>query len=258
MKRLGVASTLATLVLVPTVAHAQTGMNLAWNNCISQSNAAVDKAYVCDGSANGSPFKLVFSFFPPVDLQQFVGLMVVIDVQTPAGTVPDWWALSIGECREGNLAFPGPWSGVGTGTSGSCQTAWADATIGGGYQWYSNGDGDSTVAGLGRLKLALARDSDHPVTIFANQQYVGGVIALDTFGDVDLGAGVCTGCTQPACIVLTQVELDQMLGAPGGDVQLITTQETRQYVTWQGGLVSGCQASIPQRTLWGSIRSVYR
>jgi hypothetical protein len=249
---------LTLLTFAAPLARAQTGMNLAWNNCITEGNCSADKAYACDGSQNGTPLKLVFSFFPPVDLPEFVGLMATIDVRTPSEPLPDWWRLTSGECREGNLSFPGPWSGIGTGTTGACQTAWANATIGGGYQWYSNSDGDSTVAGMGRLRLALARDADYPVALSANQQYVGGVVALDTFGDIDSGSGLCSGCTQPACIVLVQIELDQMVGAPGGDVHLITTPETRQYVTWQGGLVGGCQISMPQRTLWGSIRSIYR
>ena len=66
MKRLRVVLLLAGFALVAPVVHAQTGMNLAWNNCITQSNAAEDKSYACDGSTNGTPFKLVLSFFTAV------------------------------------------------------------------------------------------------------------------------------------------------------------------------------------------------
>jgi hypothetical protein len=40
----------ALLILAAPLARAQTGINLAWNNCITQGNAAADKAYACDGS----------------------------------------------------------------------------------------------------------------------------------------------------------------------------------------------------------------
>jgi hypothetical protein len=202
---------------------------------------------------NGTPFKLVFSFASPVALPQFVGIDAILEVRTSEATLPDWWRLASGECREGNLAFPGSLVGIGTGTTGVCQNPWTGANTGGGSLWTS----DSVEAGVGRLRVVFARDVE--ASLAANQQYVGGVITLDSFKDADTGEGACTGCSMPACIVLSQVQLFQTVGAPGGDIQTITSAETRAYVTWQGGLAGGCagQSSAPAR-LWGSIRAVVR
>jgi hypothetical protein len=248
------------LLLSGSLAHAQTGMNLAWNNCITQGSAAEDKAYACDGASNGTPFKIVFSFFAPVALPQFVGIQATLDVQTSEASLPDWWRLGVGECREGNFSFPGSLSGIGTGTTGVCQNPWSGATTGGGMIWYSDGNGDTIVAGLGRAKLAFARTNERALVV--DQQYVGGVITLDSFNDVDTENGVCTGCDLPACIVLQQVELFQTAGATNGDVHLITTAQYRNHITWQGGAIGGdgCPFGSQQLSnqMWGSIRAIYR
>jgi hypothetical protein len=105
------------------------------------------------------------------------------------------------------------------------------------------------------MRMAFARDSE--TALAANQQYVGGVITLDSFGDID----GCTGCSVPACIVLEQVELFQTLGAAGGDIHVISDAQTRSHVTWQGGAVggNGCPGGqAPQQVTWGSIRAIMR
>jgi hypothetical protein len=252
MKRLRTALT-GTLLLAlgATLAHAQTGMNLAWNNCITQPNAAADKAYACDGSMNGTPFKIVLSFFTPIELPKFVGIQATIDIRTSTGTLPDWWQLGGSQCRAGNLAFRGSAIGVGTGATGACRTPWAGANSGGGFHWSSPIPDDSL--NQGRLVIALARDVECALGI--NQQYVGGIIELDTFNDIESGYGVCSGCATPVCIVLNQVQLFQTAGAQGGDIQTITLPEARQWITWQGG---SCGLVTPARTMWGSIRAIYQ
>jgi len=114
--------------------------------------------------------------------------------------------------------------------------------------------------GSARLRLALARDASTPVSLTAAQVYVGGVITLDTYRDVDAGDGVCGGCSTPACIVLNEIQLFQNAGAPGGDVQILSTPHTRRFVTWQGGLTGDCAAGsdVAGRPNWGTIRALYR
>jgi len=251
MKKLLLVSA-ALLCLGASFAQAE-GVNLAWKNCITQATAAADIVYLCDGSLNGTPFKLVPSFVTDTALPQFVGMQAVIDVRSDQANLPDWWKLGSGECRQGNIVFPAGFIGVGTGATGACQNPWAGGNIGGGYQWNTESKGDPTnpsqvILGWGRLKLALARDTE--VALVAGQQYVAGVITLDTAGDVDLGSGVCAGCLLPACLVLNQVELYQTVGAPGGDKHVLTAPITRSYVTWQGGSIggAGCPASVPCTT----------
>jgi hypothetical protein len=132
-----------TLIAVSSTADAQ--INLAWNNCITQSNAAANIQYACDGSRNGNPFRLVPSFYAPDDLHEFVGVQMVIDLASDAGcadcypSIPppmtDWWRLGVGECRDGNLAFPASLAGVGTGTTGVCRNPWSGTNTSGVHQW---------------------------------------------------------------------------------------------------------------------------
>jgi hypothetical protein len=262
MKKLLLLCTVS-LLLSASLAHAQ--INLAWNNCITQAASAADKVYACDGSGNGTPFRAVFSFISPANLNNFVGIQGVIDVRTVNLTVlPDWWKLGVGECRDGNFIYPNSLTGIGTGTTGVCRNPWAGANTGGGFAWYSENKGDipetpTLAPGWGRVKIAFARDTE--TSLIQGQQYIGGVIAIDTFNDVDTGSGVCAGCALPACLVVNQIELYQVVGSPGGDILILTASDTRQFVTWQGGAVggAGCPISTPARNVtWGSIKAIYR
>lgn len=252
------AFTCAAIVASAPVAHAQ--LNLAWNNCITQGNSAVDKAYACDGSLNGSAFKGVMSFVSPVSINNFVGIQAVVDMGTTTGDpLPDFWRLGVGECRDGNFIFPSSLTGIGTGTTGVCRNPWVGANTGGGFQWYTESNGQFAVPGGARVKIAFARDTETSLT--QNQQYIAGVFLLDSFNDVDTGSGLCAGCVVPACLVLNQIELYQTVGSPGGDIIVMSTEATRRYITWQGGAIGGpgCPASVPVRkATWGSVKSLYR
>lgn len=262
MKKLVLLST-ASLLLCASLAHAQ--LNLAWNNCITQAASAADKAYACDGSLNGTPFKVVGSFISPANLDHFVGVQAVIDVRTNTlNTLPDWWKLGVGECRDGNFTFPSSLTGVGTGTTGVCRNPWQGGNTGGGFAWYTENKGDNQQSptpapGWGRVKLAFARDNE--TSLIQGQQYFAVVFTLDSFNDVDTGGGVCAGCSAPACLVFNQLELFQTVGSPGGDILILTSADTRQFVTWQGGAVggNGCPLEVPTRNVtWGSIKAIYR
>ena len=52
-----IAYLLVLFAVAASPSHAQ-GINLAWNNCITQASAAANMNYACDGSRNGNPFKL--------------------------------------------------------------------------------------------------------------------------------------------------------------------------------------------------------
>jgi len=256
------AFVLASIAASAPVAHAQ--LNLAWNNCITQGAAAADKAYACDGTANGTPFRVVMSFIAPANLDHFVGMTAVVDVRTSTlTTLPDYWKLGVGECRDGNFSFPISLTGIGTGTTGVCRNPWAGANTGGGFSYTSESRvtdvGSVPTPGWGRVVLAFARDSEGQ--LIQNQQYVAGAFTLDTFNDVDTGLGICAGCAQAACIVFNSLEVLQTAGSPGGDIVTLTTPATRSFVTWQGGAVggNGCPIETPVRNVtWGRVKSIYR
>ncbi len=250
-----------TVVLISSLAtsvHAQ-GINLAWNNCLGQPGAAANVEYACDGSRNGDPFRLVASFVSPADLQAFVGIQMVISLETMFASegphlapMTDWWRLGAGECRDGNLAFPGSMDGIGTGATGACQNPFLGASIGSGFQYtYS-----SSNPALVRLDMAIARDS--PIALTKGQHYVAGVITLDTFGDMPAeGVAICAGCCEKRAMILYDMELFQEPNQvpPQQDIYYLGMAATRQYVMWQEH--EAC-VTPTRRVTWGGIKAAYR
>jgi hypothetical protein len=238
-----------TLIAAPVRAQ----INVAWNNCITETNASDNIAYACDGSRNGLPFRCVVSVIPPVSVPAFVGAQVVIDIYGgtgpsthPLGPLPDFWRLGSGECRDGFLLMPV--STFGTGGS-SCLNPWTGANTGGGYQYTSSSD-------QARLVLVFARDTQTALT--GGQQYVAVVFGLDTWKDTDTGYGECPGCCSSMALVANNVTLYQL--TPGNDVTLFT-QADRNWVTWQstdGNHQPGCAPTPVRRGTWGSIKATYR
>jgi len=255
MKKLLVLTS-ALLVLGASVASAQ--INLAWRNCIAVTaggtSAQQNVTPLCDGSQNGIPFKGVLSFIAPANTAQFVGCDALLDIQTADPTLPDFWRLGVGDCREGNFAYPAVLTGIGN--TANCKNPYLGGNTGGGFSY----DPGSTPA-RSRVQLAIARDTEFP--LIAGAQYICGMFTLDTFKDVDLGDGECAGCQVPACLVLNQIAILQVAGQtpPSQDINILTTAATRQYVTWQGGAVpgGGCPGATPTKSAtWGSVKSLYR
>jgi hypothetical protein len=253
MKRIRVLA-LAVLSL-PAIAHAQ-GINLAWNDCITQPSAAANIQYACDGSRNGTPFNLVASFISPVTLHQFVGLELWLDVVLPLGDshytdpLPDWWRLGTGECRDGNIATPKTFTAIGTGTTGVCQNPFYGAFTGGGFLYTSEG----FLPNRAQLRTVFARSN--VFVINAGQQYISHLITFDTVGDVLNDDGLCPGCCQPMMITLSKIELDSVAGSPDGDVLFLTNPATRNFVWWQQ---TPCNApTATSRSTWGAVKATYR
>jgi len=240
-------------------------INVAWNNCLGVGNAAQDVSFACDGSRHGQPFRGVISFIAPATCDSFVGVQMTIDL-TADGTfpdpsvLPDWWHLGYGECRyyertfhtNANFTYPASLAGVGDAT---CLNPWADANrTGGGYDYTS---GTSRA----RIRFAFARDT--PTHLDEGKHYIAGVFEMDTWQDVDIGDGygVCAGCAQAACLVVSEVGVYQVVGTPPQDAFILNAAATRNFISWQGGDIGGhgCPAALPvRRATWGSIKSMYR
>ena len=170
--------------------------------------------------------------------------------------LPDWWRLGIDECRDENLAFPASMTGIGTGGAPAalCFNPWTGSNTGGGYQYTSEFGSPSRA----RLLTAFARAT--PTTLTAGQQYLSGVITLDTYNDVPNEADPtqCLGCCYPMYVILQQVELYQVAGQipPQQDIYILNTEGIRRYVTWQAS--GTCQQTPAKRTSWGRIKTTYR
>lgn len=261
MKKLLVLTS-ALLVLGASAASAQ--INLAWRNChavtAGTTSALQNVSYACDGNGlpNSNQQRGVMSFLAPPNVTQFVGTQMVLDIQTDQASLPDYWRLGLGECRDGSFAFPVSLSGVGNTTT--CRNPWAGGGLGGGFQYTSEFESPARA----RVLMAFARDTEVP--LIANQQYIAGMFTIDTIKDFDdgsIGTGQCDGCAAPACLVLNEVDVLQTAGQtpPAQDIYVLTAQATRRWVTWQGGAVpgGGCPGATPSKSAtWGSVKALYR
>jgi hypothetical protein len=75
------------------------------------------------------------------------------------------------------------------------------------------------------------------------------------------GTGACAGCSFPACIRLSQVQLAQPAAAGvSRDVTFTNTPPGggSQQVTWQGGVAVDCNIVPSRNRTWGQIKSLYR
>jgi hypothetical protein len=74
-----------------------------------------------------------------------------------------------------------------------------------------------------------------------------------------VGTGLCAGCLDPVCLVLNDLQLNQISGSAGGSPHL-TSPITSNFITWQGGAVGGgCPGATPTiNRSWGAVKSLYR
>jgi len=240
------------LLAVSSSAHAQ--INLAWNDCITKPNAAENVQYACNGTASGT-VNLVASFIPPDALPAFVAAELRLIISTDGGSLPDFWDLAYGGCRENSLYYPAYDNQTGTGTSGACQNPWSGSPSGGAFACEVN------YLGTGVTRIRTSRAIASARSLSAGQQYHGGVFTLDFLKSAETeNEPLCAGCCTTVTITLTSVELDQTAGSPGGDVITLTAPATRNVVTWNS---LGCNgsSSIPtptRKSSWGRIKATYR
>ncbi len=239
---------LVLIALVPSPSLSQPGLSLSWSDC-SLAPATESTAFACDD--NGQTFLLVAHFVTAAGSTSFAGISGVIDVALPvSGSVPDWWALGVGECRGGALTLGdvGPISG--------CDNPYAGTLGQGGGLVYEPHPIGSPIPYWRRVRIDWSRFEGG--TLQPNARSTAFTLRLDTSQSFDAGSGgVCAGCASPACISFTTLDVFSY----GGGSEIIETTSGRSFVTWRGGQVGGpgCPAVVPARAVtWGSIKALYR
>ena len=239
------AATAALLVVAAATASAG-GINLAWNDCSPA--GLTNKTFACTSNSLVGAI-MVASAIAPVPMDQLNSEESDMTLQTNQATLSQWWNLQTSggniPCRTGIAS-----SFDFTGGPFSCLDPWVGVASGG-Y--------DFTNAYLapnrGRIRTVCAIAGSTPIT-GVDEYYFFKITLL---GQKSTGNGSCAGCTDGACIVFTQLKLNQPLGVGN---YLITNPLVSQYVTWQSGGASvplGCPAATPTRTTtWGSVKSLYR
>src|SRR5438552_18447811 len=194
MKKIGLIAGVL-LVLGASMASAG-GINLSWNDCGAAGTA--NQTFACNVTT-GAPFTAVASFIAPHPLPQFVGLASQVDVTTDQATLPDWWAHGTGFCR-GTTGMSVSFDF----TSGpfSCTDFWAGQAAGGFA--YDVGFGSPDRARM-RIQCAIPFGTQAPVD--PSSEYVAYRVTITRAKAT--GTGSCAGCSNPACIVLNEIQLFQ-------------------------------------------------
>jgi hypothetical protein len=257
------------LALTASLASAVPGLDAGWftpgNNasyCPVNPASVVNRSDNCDANDNG-PYGFALALNAPAGISKWVGEELILDVQTAAAILPDWWHLekaSVGPpatpagCRDGSAGFS---TLRGTGSTTTCKDYWGATAQSGGIVWLPGNGGANRI----RMFGAFARATSEAIAITADVEYYVGTGAFDTNHAVaDVGVQPCAGCLLPACLVFQYIKVAQPAQTPGGDA-LLTDENVRRYMTWQGGAVggNGCPAETPtRRATWGQVKSLYR
>ncbi len=205
------------------------GINLSWSDC---GNAGFENMTFACNTNTGAPFAMIASFIPPPNVPAFLGVSAQIDIRSDTPALPDWWRHGTGQCRSTTALST---SFDFTAGPFTCTDFYAGQAAGGFA--YDVGFGSANRARL-RIQAAIPFDNAGPVD--PETEYYA--FKANLLRSKTTGTGSCTGCSEPMCIVLNEIQLFQPFER-NFDPQLIMPIN-RNYISWQGGSVT-CLSTTP-------------
>lgn len=245
-----VSAGLLLLTLVASVAAAG-GVSMSWGDYCSQSDGGPWNLTWACRSDTFTGIRMSCSFKPDQSHADFIGLSVFLAGMSEAPTVPDWWQLGPGGCREGALTLSTDGSTM-TGGPEACIDPWGGAATGTLDYW---GVTESI------LYVTATCNLDQPVAIEAGLKYFACQFRVDAHKTV---SGECWGCLAPGIFGIRAIELrfaggaePEVLDMPfAGDSRCLSYMNTSGYdhmCGWPWGYV------VPVRnSTWGQVKSLYR
>jgi hypothetical protein len=249
LMRVTPAAAAVLLALAAPVARADSALYLSWNDCALGSESVQTFLFDCGTEAG---FEELFCAFrmPLATGADVLGITAVVDIQSEALTLPDWWRLgAVGDCRSGALTIGGDFT-----LGAACVDPWQGQAVSE-IQAYNAGEprggpNQARIKAVCGIVPSLARTLDD------TSVYYGMKLVIQNTRST--GAAACAGCLQSACLVLNSIEVKRVAGAPGGDLVLATPAPVNgNWARWQGGVVN-C-GLVPVRNMtWGRVKSLYR
>lgn len=223
------------------------GANLAWNACLSEGGAA-NKDFACN--SNTGTNVLYGSFVLAASQPLCTGIEATVEISASADSLPAWWQLfNVGACRRTSLAAsfevssdPGTsctdmWQGTGVGGLGAYHTYWTIPQV------------TSGQANQASIRFGAAVPVDSPLQLTAGVEYYAFKLMVNNAKSN--GAGSCSGCSTPVCILLSNLNVVQS----DNQHESLTVAQTSNLVTWQAA--TSCPGAMAaQNITWGQIRSV--
>jgi hypothetical protein len=233
VRRLAVAvAVCASSVAGP--AHAQSGTNLTWDDCVGSGNESDHKIVAC---TNSGTFNLLCSFASPVDIPNVAAVDAFMDVKALNGSISPWWSQT------------GRWTGEAINSTGaSCGMGlWSQAPSGP-VVFVSV----QTVApNRIRVRTTTVVVPGEEQAVVAGQEYYSHTLQLH----FRAGTAEDPGCAAPACFAMA----DFVLIAPESSDIHIPIPLVQNAVGWQSGFPGQCIFYSPTaKNTWGQIKAIYR
>lgn len=257
MKRwLPILTVLAGLAVASAASADQRGLNLSWTDCSTFGTA--DMTFACNANS-GAPFVFVCSFLAPDSATACVAIETQVDFIFGTSTVPPWWQMQnrppnqINQCRNGAISGDGAFLSFF-----NCMPTWGTPGSGGLASYTidpANIGMTNRVRIVGVVAVALADSAAlTPGTEYYAMKYT--ITRTKTVGNSP-PTSCNSGCSDPVCIVLNRVGVDQPSGYPTLRIY-DPPAGGRRTVTWQGGTSVDCNLVPTRSTTWGQIKSLYR
>lgn len=239
---------LLLLTLTASVAAAG-GVAMSWGDYCGLSNGGpYNLTWACRNDTT-TRIRATCSFMPDESHPDLVGLTVCLAGVSEAATLPDWWQLGTGGCREGALTLSLDGSAM-VGGAEACIDPWAGLATG--------LLGDWVVLG-GQFRTTATCTLAQPVSIQAGRKYFACQFRMDARRTT---SGECIGCLYPLMLAISSIELHF---AGGGEPEVLDRPYPRdgrclsyQNTTIWSDLCSYYPIVPVRNSTWGQIKSLYR
>jgi hypothetical protein len=227
------------------------GVNFYWSSvggCFADGGTLTNKTFACNSNTLGGA-TMVGTYSTTNDIPDFVGIEVVIDLQSNSASLPAWWQFfNAGACRQSALSASSDFTTAPQG----CFDVFAGQSAGGISAYQTSTTFPAVPNGLpnaARLKMAfaVANSVDEPPAT-ETYGFKGTISGVKT-----VGTGNCAGCATSVTIVLNEIKAAGLAGYAEHE----TAPMSNDCLSWQGSGVP-CNATPVQNRTWGSIKSLYR
>lgn len=238
-------SSLWAAVVFAAPAFSAEGLYLTWHDCAAAPVAQHDYRTACEAELGEQALYAAFTM--PFAVDSVVAVEIVIDAQVAGGTLPAWWQYQPDGCRFRSLI-----AGAAFVLEDACADFWQERATPNQLPGYFVGE-PRGGPGQARLKITFALLPENYVRLEAGPMYYAARLVIK-----NSPTGSCSGCLQPACLVLNSIVIGRLPGAAGGDVVLTASGPDRaQRATWQG-TGADCDAVPVTPKYWGALKSMFR
>ena len=231
------------LALAASAAQAQSGLNLAWDQCILGAGVQ-DKVFACNTNT-GAAFTMHASVIVPEAMTKFAATSCVLDIHVDDAGLPPWWMTTTGQCRAGaiGISFDSSNNVTDCGQLWQTQNPLVVSTV------QQGGNGPNRLRIIGTAAVPAGSELIVPAD---NAELWVCRITISRAATV----GACnTGCALGACIVLNEMYMQQ----PSLPAYRVTNEATSRWVTWNGGGGTDCPTDTPtMNRTWGAVKGLYR